>query len=139
MALHEIVYMSLACEAMSPEQLAGLLDGARTHNEAAGITGLLIYHEREFMQLLEGERSVIEALYDKIAVDPRHQQVYRLWDAPIATRNFNDWTMGFVSVDDSSLQRHTGFASLKDEGLVALSRDNRGKKILLGLRDELLT
>ncbi len=138
MALHEIVYMSLACDAMSPTQLAALMDRARAHNQAAGITGMMIYHEREFMQLLEGERSVIEALFDKIADDPRHQQVYRLWDAPIATRNFDDWTMGFVSVDDSSLQRHTGFTSLKDEGLVALSRDNRGKKILLGLRDELL-
>ena len=139
MALHEIVYMSLACDAMAPEQLATLMDRSRASNLAAGVTGMMIYHEREFMQLLEGERSVIEALFDKISDDPRHQQVYRLWHAPIATRNFHDWTMGFVSVDDSLLQRHTGFASLKDEGLVALSRDNRGKKILLGLRDELLS
>jgi hypothetical protein len=139
MALHEIVYMSLACEAMSPEQLASLLDGARAHNEAAGITGMMIYHEREFMQLLEGERAVIEALFAKIAEDSRHQQVYLLWDGQIATRNFDDWTMGFASVDDATLQHHTGFASLHGEGLVALSRDNRGRKILLGLRDELLT
>jgi hypothetical protein len=138
MALHEIVYMSLATDAMSPEQLASLLIGARAHNEAAGITGMMIYHDREFMQVLEGERSVIEALYEKIAGDTRHQQVYRLWDAQIATRNFDDWTMGFVSVDDATLQHHIGFASLSDEGLVALSRDNRGRKILLGLRDELL-
>jgi len=138
MALHEIVYMSLACEAMSPEQLAVLMERARACNQAAGVTGMLVYHEREFMQLLEGERSVIETLYDKIATDPRHQQVYQLWAAPITTRNFHDWTMGFVAVDDSVLQRHTGFASFADEGLVALSRDNRGKKILLGLRDELL-
>ena len=89
------------------------------------------------MQLLEAERSVIEALLDKIAVDPRHQQAYRLWAAPIATRNFDDGTTGFVSVDDTTVQHHTGFVSLKGEGLVALSRGNRGKKILLGLRNEL--
>lgn len=138
MALHEIVYMSLACESMTPAQLATLMDGSRARNQATGVTGMLVYHEREFMQLLEGERSVIEALYDKIAIDPRHQHVYPLWSAPITNRSFDDWTMGFVAVDDSTLQKHTGFASFSDEGLVALSRDNRGKKILLGLRDELL-
>jgi hypothetical protein len=138
MALHEIIYMSLACEAMAPEQFAELMERAQARNQAAGVTGMLVYHEGEFMQLLEGERSVIEALYDKIAIDPRHQQVYQLWAAPITTRNFDSWTMGFVAIDDLTLQRHTGFASFNDEGLVALSRDNRGKKILLGLRDELL-
>lgn len=137
MPLHEIVYMSLACDAMGPDELGALLDDSRARNQAAGITGMMIYHEREFMQLLEGERSVIEALYERIQADRRHQQVYRLWDGPIATRNFDDWTMAFVALDDSSLRQHTGFASLADEGLVALSRDNRGKKILLSLREEL--
>lgn len=137
MPLHEIVYMSLACDVMSPDDLGALLDDSRARNQAAGITGMMIYHEREFMQLLEGERSVIEALYERIEADPRHQQVYRLWQGPIATRNFDDWTMAFATLDDEALKQHTGFASLKDEGLVALSRDNRGKKILLGLREEL--
>jgi hypothetical protein len=138
MALHEIVYMSLACDAMSPQELGTLLEDSRTRNEASGVTGMLIYHRREFMQLLEGEREVIEALYDRIAADPRHQQVYRLWHGPIATRNFADWTMAFLGLDDETLQQRVGFASLRDEGLVALSRDNRGKKMLLNLRDELL-
>lgn len=137
MPLHEIVYMSLACDAMSSDDLGALLDDSRARNQAAGITGMMIYHEREFMQLLEGERSVIEALYERIEADPRHQQVYRLWEGPIATRNFDDWTMAFATLDDEALKQHTGFASLKDEGLVALSRDNRGKKILLSLREEL--
>jgi hypothetical protein len=137
MPLHEIVYMSLACDSMSSDELGALLDDSRAHNQAAGITGMLIYHEREFMQLIEGERSVIEALYQRIEADPRHQQVYQLWEGPIATRNFVDWTMAFAALDDETLKQHTGYASLKDEGLVALSRDNRGKKILLGLREEL--
>lgn len=137
MPLYEIVYMSLACDAMSPDDLGALLDESRASNQAAGITGMLIYHEREFMQLLEGERAVIEALYERIEADARHQQVYRLWEGPIATRNFDDWTMAFVTLNDEAFKQHTGFASLKDEGLVALSRDNRGKKILLGLREEL--
>ena len=137
MPLHEIVYMSLACDVMSPDDLGALLDDSRARNQAAGITGMMIYHEREFMQLLEGERSVIEALYERIEADPRHQQVYRLWEGPIATRNFDDWIMAFVTLNDEALKQHTGFASLKDEGLVALIRNNRGKKILLGLREEL--
>lgn len=138
MPLHEIVYMSLACDAMSAQSLGALLDDSRSRNQAAGVTGMLVYHEREFMQLIEGERAVIEALFERIAADARHQQVYTLWQGPIATRNFADWTMGFLTLDDQTLRQHAGFASLRDEGLVALSRDNRGKKILMNLRDELL-
>jgi hypothetical protein len=51
MALHEIIYVSLASHAMRQAELLALLDEARVSNEARGITGLLMYHRHEFLQL----------------------------------------------------------------------------------------
>jgi hypothetical protein len=59
MALHEIVYASFACEEMAAAQLDQLLTQCRVQNEKIQITGVLIYHQREFLQLLEGEADAL--------------------------------------------------------------------------------
>ena len=69
MALHEIIYVSLATHEMKQAELLALLDQARVHNEAHGITGLLMYHRQEFLQLLEGERDELLRLLKKIYQD----------------------------------------------------------------------
>jgi hypothetical protein len=138
MALYEIIYTSLASEPMTEEELTQLLDKARRHNQSVHVTGMMIYHRREFMQLLEGEQDDVIELYDKIAGDPRHQQIHKLWDGPIAERSFTGWTMAFVTPEGLPLTQREGYASLFDRGLVASTRDSTGKKLLLGLRDDFL-
>lgn len=97
MALHEIIYVSLASHAMRQAELLGLLDEARVSNEARGITGLLMYHRHEFLQLLEGEHDQVEALFATICRDQRHQQVHAIWEGPVQARSFDRWAMGFLS------------------------------------------
>lgn len=138
MALHEIIYVSLASKKMGTEALATLLDDSRTRNERYGITGLLLYHRQEFLQLLEGEEAAVTALYDNICKDHRHQQVYPMWEGPIAERSFSHWAMGFVAPDTAALQEKPGYEPLLAQGLVASSQGSCGKKILLMLRDDFL-
>lgn len=138
MALHEIIYTSLASRDLSHEELAQLLDKARAHNASQGITGMMIYHRREFMQLLEGEPSAVEALYDRIASDPRHQQLRKIWDGPIRERGFADWGMAFVAPDELALRGRPGYQDLLDHGLRHAPGDSTGKKLLLTLRDDFL-
>ncbi|MEX1166975.1 MAG: BLUF domain-containing protein [Hydrogenophaga sp.] len=138
MSLHEIIYVSLASQEMSEAELAHLLEDSRIRNLAQGISGMMIYHRREFMQLLEGEQSTIFAVYDRIVRDPRHQQIYKLWDGPIAQRNFEHWEMAYVSPDGLDLAQHEGYRPFFDKGLVASTEDSTGKKILLNMRDDLL-
>ena len=88
MALYEIIYVSVAPGDMAAAELSSLMDRAREHNARRGITGMLLYHNREFMQLLEGEEAEVKALYETICGDHRHQQVYKMWEGPIAERNF---------------------------------------------------
>ena len=138
MALYEIIYTSLASRDLPPEELAQLLDKARVNNTAQGITGMMICHRREFMQLLEGEQAVVQALYDRIAVDPRHQQLRKIWDGPIRERGFPDWGMAFVAPDELALREKPGYQDLLDHGLRQGPGDSTGKKLLLTLRDDFL-
>jgi Sensors of blue-light using FAD len=138
MALHEIIYTSLASRDLPPEELAQLLDKARVNNAAQGITGMMIYHRREFMQLLEGEQAAVQALYDRIAGDPRHQQLRKIWDGPIRERGFTDWGMAFVAPDALDLRHKPGYQDLLDHGLRHSPGDSTGKKLLLTLRDDFL-
>ncbi len=139
MALHEIVYVSLACEDMTAEQLQVLLRVCRAHNELAGISGVLIYCEREFLQLLEGEASEVKALFDRIADDRQHQQIYKLWDEPISKRSYGDWSMAFVDPALIEAVPQAVSPAWLGQGLRASMKDaSTGKKLLLKLRDELL-
>lgn len=138
MALYEIIYTSLATHDLTADELAQLLDKARAHNSSQGITGMMIYHRREFMQLLEGEQDAVQALYDRIASDPRHQQLRKIWDGPIRERGFSDWGMAFVAPDALDLRGKPGYQDLLDRGLRQSPDDSTGKKLLLTLRDDFL-
>lgn len=138
MALHEIIYVSLAPIDMKEEELTQILDLARQNNKAQNISGVLTYHRRQFVQMLEGERDQIEALYAKISADPRHQQVYKLWDGPIEKRSFPEWTMAFVTAEGLDLEQREGYTSLFNQELTASKQDNPGKRFLISLRDDFL-
>ena len=138
MALHEIVYVSLACEDMTPAQLDKLLAHARASNQKLGVTGILVYHRREFLQLIEGETDTVLGLYRRIEEDPRHQQVYKLWDGPIAERNFASWSMAFANQALIEAMPQAVHPSRIDSVLAHTVKNSTGKKFLLNLRDELL-
>lgn len=100
--MFELVYNSMAV----PAKLGGepglerILSGARKTNSSIGITGLLLYHCGEFVQILEGDRDAVMHVYNNIIVaDPRHCSINLCWDATVAQRGFADWSMGFYRAD----------------------------------------
>ena len=99
--LIEFIYTSYASEPFLSEQLSALQKQCQDHNNPNQITGMLLYDNQQFMQVLEGEQAVIEALFKKIKSDPRHQQVKALIHTPITERNFANWSMGLVDISDS--------------------------------------
>ena len=138
MALHEIVYVSLACEELTSAQLDKLLANCRAWNEKSGVTGVLVYRKREFLQLLEGEADEVLGLYSRIEDDQRHQQIYKLWDGPIAERSFASWSMAFVDQALIEAMPQAVHPSRIGQGLANTVKDSTGKKFLLNVRDELL-
>ncbi|MBY0231870.1 MAG: BLUF domain-containing protein [Gemmataceae bacterium] len=93
--MHSLVYVSSAVEPFSRADLVALLDQSRTRNEAAGITGLLLYKDGNFMQALEGEKEAVEATHARIERDPRHRGLIVLLRGPAPERRFAGWSMAF--------------------------------------------
>ncbi|GAB2578153.1 BLUF domain-containing protein [Microlunatus antarcticus] len=102
------VYVSVAAEPWDQADLTALLAQSRTANAAVDVTGLLLYRDDVFMQVLEGEEEVVRALYRRIAADPRHHDVANIWVAHAPRRRFPDWSMGFrhLEHDELALEGH---------------------------------
>lgn len=95
MLLISLVYTSIAAHPMTDDELRDILAVSRRNNQALDITGMLLHKDGHFIQALEGEKEPVETLYAKIARDPRHMSVYRMFVRATRDRTFGDWKMGF--------------------------------------------
>ena len=101
--MRRIIYCSQATEDVSPEELVELLSVSRRNNEAAGLSGMLLYSSQSFLQVLEGDQEELDRTYKRIHADTRHENLRLLLDAEVPRPLFGDWTMGFDHVDDEEL------------------------------------
>jgi len=92
------MYASRAVPAVDQEELLAILRQSKANNPALGVTGVLCYSEGIFLQVLEGGRSAVNKLYNKISSDPRHTQVELLRYEEIGERRFGGWAMGQVNM-----------------------------------------
>src|SRR5258706_13114533 len=86
--LVRLMYCSRTKETISQDDLTAIMVKSRTSNPQHGITGVLCCSGRIFLQVLESGRLEINKLYNKIANDPRHQDVGLLSYEEIDERSF---------------------------------------------------
>jgi hypothetical protein len=108
--LIHIVYMSFSSKALSETELNGFLATIRRKNQTQNITGLLLYSDGAFIQVIEGERDIIHHTFKLIAQDPRHSSIVKLIEEPISKRNFPSWSMGFRQLEDSNKASIVGYS-----------------------------
>ena len=94
----QIAYRSKASRNLPESELKRILEVARVNNRAWGITGMLMYSNGTFFQVLEGERKNLQRLYDVIFADSRHNAIWSIYEVEIERRSFPNWSMGFHSV-----------------------------------------
>ena len=95
--MHQIVYTSTATEDFSTPDLRKLLLDARVRNRALGVSGMLVFHDRTFLQALEGEQRAVNEIFASIVSDRRHRDIDVLHRGPgFDQRVFGDWSMGFA-------------------------------------------
>lgn len=132
--MYFLIYVSSASEPMSRSDLEALLLKARNNNHALGITGMLLYKDGNFMQMLEGEQDVVESLHKAIKQDPRHHGLLTLLAGEADEREFRDWTMGFRDLRTPESERVAGYNDFMNTALTGdeFKRDpSRAKKLLL--------
>ena len=132
--LYHLGYASTAVQAMQRDDLVAILDVARRVNKDNDITGLLLYQDGNFLQVLEGSEAAVRATFARIAEDGRHRDVAVMFSEPVEDRLFSDWSMGFQSLDGSELLEFPR-ADGKPPGLREMSRDiAKAKQLLLVMR-----
>lgn len=96
------LYLSRARPGLDENDIRRILEVSRANNAALGITGVLCGGRNDFIQVLEGPETNLIKLYSRILDDPRHSDCTLLSIAPIETRMFNDWSMGYVRNEKDS-------------------------------------
>jgi hypothetical protein len=130
-----LIYMSTATRPFSEADLVSLLQKARSNNTSLGVTGMLLYKEGNFMQLLEGEEQVVMDLYEYIKLNTNHHSATILDKASITERQFGDWSMGFCNLNEQTVQNLPGFNPFMNKSFTAedLGADPHGCLELLKL------
>jgi hypothetical protein len=96
--LVRLMYASRAVPAVDQEELIAILKKSKANNAKSGVTGALCFSEGVFIQVLEGGRTAVSKLYNRIANDARHTDVVLLNFDEIDERRFSGWSMGQVNM-----------------------------------------
>ena len=96
--LVRLMYASRAAAEVDQDMLLAILRKSKTDNPGLGVTGVLCCSGGVFLQVLEGGRSAVNRLYNRIVADPRHRDVELLLYQGIAERRFAGWSMGQVDM-----------------------------------------
>ncbi len=98
--LHEVLYLSTLAPDASVKVVAQIAAQSRPANEAADITGLLVFDGMRFCHQVEGPRDEVLGLVQRIGQDPRHTDMQVLHHGPLAARRFRRFNLGFCAVED---------------------------------------
>lgn len=101
-------YISQATQLMRDRELDHLLERARERNEMNHITGMLLYAEGSFIQVLEGSASSVQQTFSMISADPQHKKIKVLFEEGLKSRHFHSWTMGFRRLDADEIAKAPG-------------------------------
>ncbi|MDA7087488.1 BLUF domain-containing protein [Pseudomonas sp. SA3-5] len=94
--LVRLTYASRASQGVSAELIREILDSSQRNNPGRGLTGILCCNANIFLQALEGPRSEVNALYNRLADDSRHKDLTILDYAEISLRRYCNWSMGWA-------------------------------------------
>jgi len=124
--MYFLIYLSTASIPLTDQQLSDILTKSRINNSKQDITGLLLYHDGSIIQVLEGDKEIVQNLYAIISNDTRHAGAISMLEGESEQRNFPDWSMGFKSISNQDWAPFTGYFALnRSELQPKLNTDNK--------------
>ena len=131
--LVRLLYASRATAKIDCAAITDIMHLSHEHNPPKGITGILCHSDKIYMQVLEGGREAINALYAKILRDPRHADVVLLHYEEIVERRYAGWTMGQANLGKVNASTLLRFSVMPEIDPYIMSGKNS-----LALIDELM-
>ena len=106
----QISYVSSCLFPLEARIISDILEESIRNNQRDGVTGVLMYHDRMFFQIIEGKSQLVAQCYDRICADRRHTGISKTLDEMVEGRSFPNWVMGYVGPDE--IDEHTDGALL---------------------------
>lgn len=117
--VRRLIYISRSLMGDNPAAIEAMVERSNVCNATAGITGMLWSDGTSFVQALEGDGAAVESLFQRIRLDPRHNDVEVVFDRAVMQRLFGHWAM--ILPDDSPVSTaNTVF-------LIGLAANDRSK------------
>lgn len=127
--MHRIIYLSTTNTDLNKDEINNLLYKSNQYNVKHKITGILLYIDFDFIQVLEGSKEDVHFLFEKIKRDNRHRGIICVIDESIKKRQFSAWSMGFYSDSYQNLKDLKGFENINR----ALLRENKDEAVAIFL------
>lgn len=109
--LSQLVYVSQRSKSCTAAEIEKILASCKKNNSSLDITGVLLYSEHRFIQLLEGEHKVINNAYDMIKKDHRHNNAMMIYLSSIEEKSFPSWQMGAKEITEDTVDFKTDITS----------------------------
>lgn len=116
--MYHLTYFSTASMRFSEKDIEKLLKVANENNKKLGITGILLFIEGSFLQVLEGNKNDVLNLFQTIKQDDRHHDILTVFKGEKNDRNFEKWSMGFKDISLVECKKRTDFENLSDEDFI---------------------
>jgi uncharacterized membrane protein (DUF373 family) len=108
----QVTYISSETKPMEQSDLEDILSKSRKNNIELGITGMLLYGNKTFIQILEGDEKSVDNLLLKIRKDPRHTDFRMVAKKEIKHRQYSEWSMGFKNITKDNFELIEGIHNL---------------------------
>lgn len=130
--MYYLIYSSVASEKLDEKSLEEILVTAELRNKQFNITGLLVFFDGTFIQMLEGDEEDVLNTFERIEDDPRHDQVIKLFSGQTDKRHFPDWKMALQVVDKATFSSIEAYEPLSEAErfLNEVNDDHIGLKML---------
>lgn len=112
--LFELIYHSKAMPNIEDHEIESILKTSREFNAKHHITGCLLFHNNQFLQILEGDFDKVNALYKSIRADQRHHSVITLHMQEIKVLSYRNWSMAYHKFSNDSIKSTLGISEFHD-------------------------
>lgn len=130
--MYYLIYTSNALPTTGETEQYDILTKSVKNNTELDLTGLLIYHNGTFIQMLEGPRDNVHKIYETIKKDERHDQVQTLISGTVEKRQFPDWRMALEVTHKRTFAEVDAYQSFLDSSqfLEGIQHDHIGVRLL---------
>lgn len=137
---HELLFTSKAVKELTPQDLIHIHNQGARNNLKNDITGLLLYHNGEFVHLMEGEKQKVQDMCSKILLDKRHTDISLLLQDTTKRKYFENWSIAFQHFEEIDTTQLSNYMKLPDldHYLSSLRQASPAKSMFLFLTQTIL-